>query len=68
MISASKLHESFPSMQLNIDGNNIFRSDRNEKGGGILMYVRDDIPCKLISMRNSTIESFFIKLELRKKK
>ena len=32
------------------------------------MYVQDDIPCKLIPMRNSTIEGFFIELKLRKKK
>ena len=32
------------------------------------MYVRDDIPCKLIPSRNSTIEDFFIELKLRKKK
>ena len=68
MISETKLDESFPSMQFSIDGYNIFRSDRNAKGGGILMYVRDDIACKLIPMRNSTIEGFFIELKLRKKK
>ena len=68
MISETKLDESFPSMQFNIDGYNIFRSDQNAKGDGILMYVRDDIPCKLIPMRNSTIEGFFIELKLRKKK
>ena len=54
-------------MQFNIDGYNIFRSDRNPKGG-VLMYVQDDIPCKLIPMLNSTIEGFFIELKLRKKK
>ena len=43
MIPETKSYESFPSMQFNIDGYNIFRSDRNAKGGGILMYVRDDI-------------------------
>ena len=43
MIPETKSDESFPSMQFNIDGYNIFRSDRNAKGGGILMYVRDDI-------------------------
>ena len=68
MISETKLDESFPSMQFNFDGYNIFRSDQNAKGDGILMYVRDDIPCKLIPMRNSTIEGFFIELKLRKKK
>ena len=31
------------------------------------MYVQDDIPCKLIPMRSSIIEGFFIELILRKK-
>ena len=67
MISEIKFDESFPSMQFSIDGYNIFRSDRNAKGGSIIVYVRDDIPCKLIPMRNSTIEGFFIELKLGKK-
>ena len=58
----------FPSIQFNNDKHNIFTSDPGSKGGGILMYVRDDIPCKLIPMRNSTIEGFFIEPKLRKKK
>ena len=68
MISETKLDESFPSMQFNMDGYNVFRSDRNAKGGGILIYVQDDILCKLIPMRNSTVEGFIIELRLRKKK
>ena len=68
MISETKLDELYPSMQFNIDGYNIFRSDRNAKGGGILMYLRDDILCKLIPVRNRTIEGFFIQLKLTKKK
>ena len=67
MILEAKLDKSFLSMQFNIVGYNIFRSDRNAKGAGILMFVRDYIPCKLIPMRNSTIEGFFIELKLRKK-
>ena len=54
-------------MQFNIDKHNIFKSDPHAKGGGILMYVRDDIPCKLIPMRNSTTKGFFIELKLRKR-
>ena len=46
MTLETKLDESFPSMQFNIDGCNIFRSDWNAKGARILMYVRDDIRCK----------------------
>ena len=68
MISETKLDESFPSIQFNIGGYNIFRSDWNANGGGILVYVQDDISCKLIPMRNSTIEDFFTELKLRKKK
>ena len=62
MISETKLGESIPSVQFNIYGYSIFRSDWNAKGVGILMYVWDDILCKLIPMRNSTIEGFFIEL------
>ena len=68
LISETKLDESFPSTQFNNDGYNILRSDRNAKGGGILVYMQDNIPCKIIPMRNSTIEGFFIELKLRKKK
>ena len=46
----------------------IFKSDRNANGGGISTYVREDIPCKLIPMRNGTVEGFFIELKLKKKK
>ena len=65
MISEIKLDESFPSMQFNIDKQS---QSQSAKGGGILAYVRDDIPCKLIPMYNSTIEGFFKELKLRKKK
>ena len=33
-----------------------------------VVYVRDDVPSKFIPMKNSTIEGFFIELNLRKKK
>ena len=77
MITETKLDDSFPTMQFNIEGYHTFRLDRNEYGCGvlpneygcgILLYVRDDIPSKFIPMKNSTIESFFIELNLRKKK
>ena len=55
-------------MQFNIEGYHTFRLVRNKYGGGTLIYVRDDIPSKFIPMKNSTIEGFFIELNLRKKK
>ena len=68
IISETKLDESFFSIQFNIDWYNISGSDRNANGGGILEYVWDGIPRKLIPVRNSTIDGFLIKLKLRKKK
>ena len=29
-----------------------YRLDRNAHGGGVLVYVREDFPCKLIPMKN----------------
>ena len=41
-----------------------FRLDRNGNGGGIFLYIRDDLPSKLLSM-NKKIESFFVEINLR---
>ena len=49
MISESKLDDSFPHGQLLIDGfNTLFTFYRNKNGGGILLYVRNDIPGKIV--------------------
>ena len=68
MISETKIDNSFPTMQFHIEGYCIYRLDRNEYGGGILVYVREDIPSKLIPMQSSSVEGFFIELNLRCKK
>ncbi len=49
VIVETKLDDSYPISQLHIDGYAIqFRCDRNKYGGRILIYVREDIPCKLL--------------------
>ena len=47
-----------------------FRLDRNSHRGGILLYVCEDIPAKLINNINfdNDIEAMFIEINLRKKK
>ena len=42
--------------------------DRNRNGGGILIYVREDIPSKLLLKHNfpDDIEGIFIEINLRK--
>ena len=69
MISESKLDDSFPHAQFLIDGfRTPFRFDRNENGGGILLYVRGDIPNKILSHDFPSAESFFVEIILQKKK
>ena len=46
-IAESKLDNSFPNAQFHIDGYRLFRRDRDEHGGGIMVYIiRSDIPCR----------------------
>ena len=68
MISETKLDESFPPSQFFLDGYSVpFRLDRNGNGGGILLYIRDDLSSKLLSM-NKNIDGFFVEINLRNKK
>ena len=67
MISETKLDPSFPTGQFYIhDFFEPYRFDRNSNGGGMLLYIHEDIPSKLI-LTKMTIEGFFIKINLRKK-
>ena len=69
MVSETKLDDSFPEGQFLIEGfHSRFRFDRNRNGGGILLYVREDIPAKLLSHDFPSAESFFIEINLHKKK
>ena len=47
----------------------LFGKDQTSKGGGILLYVREDISCKIIKTKTDAYhEGFFIEINLRKKK
>ena len=68
MISKTKLDESFPPSQFFLDGYSVpFRFDRNGNDGGILLYIRDDLPSNLLLM-NKKIEGSFVEINLRNKK
>ena len=50
MISEIKLDATFPCALYHLkDFSNPYRLDRNSHGGGILVYVRDNIPSNLVS-------------------
>ena len=73
MISETKIDDSFPVGQFLIEGFcTPYRLDRNSKGGGILLYVREDIPSNLITVDINPgiklIESFYVELNLRNNK
>ena len=68
LISETKLDDSFPSAQFLLDGfTKPYRLDRCSNGGGILLYIRDDIPARLLSNSNKT-ETIFVEINFRKKK
>ena len=47
VVTETKIDDSFPTAQFFIDGYSApYRLDRNRHGGGILIYVRDDISSK----------------------
>ena len=66
----TKLDETFPAAQFSLqDFCDPYRFDRNRNGGGIMLYIREDIPSRLIEkkLRNNS-EYFFVEINLRKKR
>ena len=70
MISETKLDSTFLFNQFTIEGYAApIRFDRNCRGGGILFYIREDIPAGLLrTSLPKDFEVFFVELTLRKKK
>ena len=71
MVTETKIDETFPTSQFIIPGfTSPYRFDRTKEGGGILVYIREDIPSKLlnISYIASDIECLGIEVNLRKAK
>ena len=71
MISETKLDETFPAGQIVLHNfsSDTYQFDCNRNGGGIMLYIREDIPSRLIEkkLRNNS-EYFFVEINLRKKK
>ena len=68
LISETKLDASFPVNQFKKPGFSApYRLDRNCYGGGLLLYVRNSIPSKLLKFENH-YEGFLVKINLKKKR
>ena len=71
VLTETKLDETFPNNQFLIDGfSTPFRFDRNGNGGGVMIYVREDIPCKILNkhIAPEKFEGIFLEVNLRKRK
>ena len=71
IIQETKLDETFPEKQFLISGYCIpYRLDRNKFGGGIIIYVKENIPSKKLNKHTlaRNIEGLFIEINLRKSK
>ena len=70
LLSETKLDDSFPSAQFMLKNFGIpYRLDRNSNGGGLLLYVREDIPSKFLKVKSDcNIESICVEVNLRKRK
>ena len=70
LISETKLDDSFPTAQFQMKGFSVpYRYDRNGKGGGLLLYICEDIQSKLlISKSKYNIETLSVAVNLRKRK
>ena len=70
-IQETKLDSSFPTQQFLLNGfSEPYRLDRDRDGGGVLIYVREDIPSKLLTKHTFTknVEGLFVEVNLRKTK
>ena len=70
IVSESKLDHTFPDKQFSMDGYRTIRQDREHNGhsgGGIIIFIREDIPCKELKFQtDKEIEGIFLEINLRK--
>ena len=71
LISETKIDGTFPTSQFLMSGySNVYRLDRNDKGGGIMLFVKDNLitfPVSGFCFSEKT-EIFCVELNLKKQK
>ena len=70
LISETKLDDSFSSAQFRLKGFcTPYILDRNSKGGGLLLYFREDIPSRFLNSGSTcNIETISVEINSRKRK
>ena len=68
LISESKLDCTFPSNQFYITGFKQFRQDGNRFGGGLMLYINENIPCRPLNEHPKFSDLKLIVFELHQSK
>ena len=71
VVTETKLDDTFLTSQFLVTGFSVpYRLDRNRNGGGIMIFIRDDIPSRVLTKHvfPDDIEGLFIELNFRKAK
>ena len=69
LIPETKSDDSFSVGNFLMDGfSSPYRVDRDTMGKGILLYVREDIPLNLLSIKTKPIDNFHVELNPRNDK
>ena len=67
IVTETKLDSTFPTSQFVIDGySEPYRFDRNRNVGGVLLYIREDIPSKLLADHKLSHDIEGVKSEKKK--
>ena len=71
VVTETKLDDTFPINQFLIDGfSTPFRLNRDSRGGGVMIYIREDIPCRKLETHKTpdNFEGIVFEINLRKVK
>ena len=68
LISESKLDSTFPMNQFHIFDFKVFRRDRNRFGGGLILYINENIPCRSLKNHPTFSNLELIAIEIHQSK
>jgi hypothetical protein len=69
IIAETKLENTLINSQFAVDNYNLWRADRNSRGGGLLVYIRSELACdRKSNLDCGTIESIFTEINFKNRK
>ena len=58
LITETKIDATFSNSQFNVEGFRMYRVDRNAHGGGLMIFIRNDICFRVVTRFNVDMSSF----------